>query len=524
MGIFARFSQSADATPKVKGDSGKAAASQTQAPDPVATLVTETAVDVDAPTTPSLKQVVDAPKKPEDIPLPLSPPLEHVLTPSTNTIDSSTDTKLERPPAQARRFSFKTFSYVYVDETKEKEADKKREHKHELSAAKEHQKKERAAQALTKQLATPLNASTDRKAKESAMIVRSLIIGPTVNPASPKVTKAVARPQLRKIKSELMKPKSANKVIAQLRALPVLDEAVSTKDGQTVVKSTSQGPIHAVCLSHPDAEEDHLHFAHLNDELADESFAGPSLDVKGVASASIERLTQMFNDMHVIDLIKAPDLGIGQPGDGEGVLAGAVPTAETVLTGIKQITPQLMALGFATGRAILPDHKGIYPPTDRMSVLTYWWGLELALPPPSMIYLANAQSISGTAMNFLSAVALINNGVREILPFVRYISQFLDYEFSAIKAQDRGQGVVCAATWIMPAAMVPRPWDFPDPPADPAISDGNTGDKSTTEKPVTSPNVVITAPIPPLPTVIVSAPTEDNDLATEPEALPVAAS
>jgi hypothetical protein len=50
-------------------------------------------------------------------------------------------------------------------------------------------------------------------------------------------------------------------------------------------------------------------------------------------------------------------------------------------------------------------------------------------------------------MNFLSALSLINNGVREILPFVRYISQFVDFEFSAIKSQDKGQGVVCAATW-----------------------------------------------------------------------------
>ena len=90
-------------------------------------------------------------------------------------------------------------------------------------------------------------------------------------------------------------------------------------------------------------------------------------------------------------------------------------------------------------------------------------------------------------LNFLSALALVNNGVREILPFVRYIAQFVDFEFTSIRGQDQGKGVVCAATWcvafvhytvrdkhetrsdtsfcrIMPAAMVPRPWDFPDPP------------------------------------------------------------
>jgi len=99
-----------------------------------------------------------------------------------------------------------------------------------------------------------------------------------------------------------------------------------------------------------------------------------------------------------------------------------------------------------------------------MSILTYWWGLELLLPPPTLKYLSEAQSITSTAINFLSALALVNNGVREVLPFVRYIAQFMDFEFDAIKRQDKGRGVVCAATWIMPAAMVPRPWDFPDRP------------------------------------------------------------
>ena len=52
-------------------------------------------------------------------------------------------------------------------------------------------------------------------------------------------------------------------------------------------------------------------------------------------------------------------------------------------------------------------------------------------------------------MNFLSALALINNGVREILPFIRYISQYVDFEFNAIRGQDKGEGVVCAATWYV---------------------------------------------------------------------------
>ena len=113
-----------------------------------------------------------------------------------------------------------------------------------------------------------------------------------------------------------------------------------------------------------------------------------------------------------------------------------------------------------------------------------WWGLEVVMPEPSVQYLGvsklnltvcmyglicsiqNVPSIAHTVVNFLTALSVANGGVREILPFVRYMSQYIDAEFNAIQGQDEGQGVVCAATWLMPAALVPRPWDFPQPPAD----------------------------------------------------------
>jgi hypothetical protein len=50
-------------------------------------------------------------------------------------------------------------------------------------------------------------------------------------------------------------------------------------------------------------------------------------------------------------------------------------------------------------------------------------------------------------MNFLTALSLVNNGVREILPLARYISRFIDFEFDQIRREDNGKGVVCAATW-----------------------------------------------------------------------------
>jgi len=294
-------------------------------------------------------------------------------------------------------------------------------------------------------------SSSDRRAQNSALALRSLIVGPTSANAP-----VISKPDLNNIKSQLMEPKTANKVITQLKELPASDDPLHAH------KPGAKGPIHAVCLAYTDVEEDALHFAKLISPSGEPGTAASALP--GVISASVDTASALFKEMHIIDLVNAPDLGLGQPGDGKGILAGALPTAETVIEGVQRITPELMALGYATGKAVTPDHSGIYPPTDRMSVLTYWWGLELLLPPPSLVYLGRAQSITNAVTNFLSAVALIDSGVREILPFIRYISQYVDFEFTSIKKQDKGKGVVCAATWIMPVALVPRPWDFPTRP------------------------------------------------------------
>ncbi|KAK7057195.1 Lactamase-B domain-containing protein [Favolaschia claudopus] len=391
--------------------------------------------------------------------------------------------KVEETPAPkpARRLSFRPFV-----------SSPKQQHKPILSENQEHEKKSNAANAFSKRWAKPLPSNSDKRAKESALIVRTLIVGQSNDFSAPTITKAVATPQLSKVKSQLLQPDAANKVIVQLRSLPVMEPVKGDE------QPLAQGPIHAVCLARTDAEEHALHFCKLTPDDHVES----SHFVPNVGSASLDKLTSMFSEMHIVDLITAPDLGIGQPGDGPGLLAGAVPTAKTVITGIEQLTPQLMALGYATGKAFLPDHKGIYPPTDRISVLTYWWGLEVLLPEPTMQYLSNTQSIAGTLVNFLTALSLMNNGVREILPFVRYISQFIDFEFKTIKSQDQGQGVVCAATWIMPAALVPRPWDFDPPPTQTATqAQEETASETNQNKPVSQvpiplPDPALSVPLP----------------------------
>lgn len=305
-----------------------------------------------------------------------------------------------------------------------------------------------------------LTPPSKRKAKKYALIVRGLITGqPTA--IRPKVTKTVARPQLIQVKSHLAESKYANPIIAELRTLsPSGDHSLVTAELDQKDKPVMVRPMHAVCLPHPDAEAHRHYFSNKSEGISTE------LDFFSLATTNLsaERLWKFINEVHIIDFINSPDFGLGQPGDGSGILAGAVPTPETIINGFEQITPELMTLGFAIGENILPDHKGVFPPIDRMSVLTYWWGFELVLPLPSLAFLASVHSISGAVMNFLAALSLMNNGIREILPFIRYIAQFADSEFEQIQKQNRGKGVVCAATWIMPAALVPRPWDFRDPP------------------------------------------------------------
>jgi hypothetical protein len=59
----------------------------------------------------------------------------------------------------------------------------------------------------------------------------------------------------------------------------------------------------------------------------------------------------------------------------------------------------------------------------------------------------------------LGSVGLV---VPAIVPFLGYIAAYVGLEFAVIKAQNEGKGVILASTWLVPVALVPRPWDVPD--------------------------------------------------------------
>ena len=271
-----------------------------------------------------------------------------------------------------------------------------------LTAGEEHRKKAQVAEDRARRAVKV--SSADRKARESALIVRSLIVGQSAITLSDAKAKPISRPKISKVKAELLQPKKANRLIAQLRALPSSSDVLPSATKLEVDHTHSPAhPIHAVCLPLTDAEADAQHFCRLT---AVEPGAAPApsvadvpekralsvnvtvalASVASVYNTSFAQLKVVLAEMHVLSLLTS-DFGIGEPGDGPGLLAGAVPTAKTIIQGAEQITPELMSLGYVTGKALLPDHSGahrftdtrrrklmpatgIHPPTDRMSVLT----------------------------------------------------------------------------------------------------------------------------------------------------------
>lgn len=301
-------------------------------------------------------------------------------------------------PKRARRISFRSFSFAHGLQ---------KQH-HPTPAHISHQRQENKESevelALTKKkLVSHRDA---KKVDKTAFALRNLILGPiiaapepsTSKPKNPAVkVKPVGQETLARANGQLLAPKQANKVIAKLRTLPV-PEAPELPGAQYLdhkAHSHAEGPIHAVCLDCTESEADKFHFAQLAaaPEVNVRTFKRPSSPSRAreappspspapasselklgeqysIASADLSTLVPMLQSLRLITLVSSPDFGFGQPVGGDGPLAGAVPSAGVFGNGLQEITGQLLALGFATSKAVFPDHSGVYPPMDRMSILT----------------------------------------------------------------------------------------------------------------------------------------------------------
>ncbi|KAF8976173.1 hypothetical protein BGZ46_008484 [Entomortierella lignicola] len=99
------------------------------------------------------------------------------------------------------------------------------------------------------------------------------------------------------------------------------------------------------------------------------------------------------------------------------------------------------------------------PSKTSVSSHAYWWGYEIFIPQDALSRIASAQDVSTAFLGFLGSVGLV---VPSIVPFLGYIAAYVGLEFTLIKAQNEGKGVILASTWLVPVALVPRAWDAPD--------------------------------------------------------------
>jgi len=54
-------------------------------------------------------------------------------------------------------------------------------------------------------------------------------------------------------------------------------------------------------------------------------------------STPIDVITDTFENLHIVNLFTVPDLWLGESADGEGILTGALPSAQTVFLAVHQL-------------------------------------------------------------------------------------------------------------------------------------------------------------------------------------------
>lgn len=126
------------------------------------------------------------------------------------------------------------------------------------------------------------------------------------------------------------------------------------------------------------------------------------------------------------------------------------------------------------------------PSSTKVSIHASWWGYNLYLPQPVLDSLDGdvdeAEKIANlinTCLTYIlnnvpaglpAGFAAVITILKAIAPTTGYISTFIGWSWDTIKGFNNGQGVVLSATWILPVALIPRPWDAPTvtSPATPA--------------------------------------------------------
>jgi hypothetical protein len=341
-------------------------------------------------------------------------------------------------------------------------------------------------------------ASLDVDSIEILKAKREAKTGGKLDKSKVQMIPAVSPLKVKALGAALLDSVTANDIIGELRALQLQQTSTMSHDqGQASAlllkvqraandadkaKQLAPRPIKAICL---DCREEDIDKRQMHSALAIVSDK-QALSVQEEVTAASPSVTTLWGwtgwlrpqakETVALDTVAEIASSPSPAETIDGLLSGVNPISfilsPSAITSPLEASQQgaFDAIGVLSGAAIRAanggelEMQGVHPPLDRLAVLIHWWGFELTIPEPSMAYLGRAHNISSSLMSILQTVA-VTGGVPEILPFIRYFSTFVDMEFGAIKSQNHGHGVVVAATWLMPMALVPRPWDYPIVPA-----------------------------------------------------------
>ncbi|KAF9912842.1 hypothetical protein EC991_008708 [Linnemannia zychae] len=116
-------------------------------------------------------------------------------------------------------------------------------------------------------------------------------------------------------------------------------------------------------------------------------------------------------------------------------------------------------LSSLTKQWLIPTYQTTPPPTNMMSAFTYWWGYEIYVPHKCMDTIERVSNTSQMFFGFLIGTVGTIPGLAALVPIAKIISAWVGYQWTVIKTQDTGRGVVISATWVLPVALASRPWD-----------------------------------------------------------------
>ncbi|KAG0024478.1 hypothetical protein BGZ80_002429 [Entomortierella chlamydospora] len=101
------------------------------------------------------------------------------------------------------------------------------------------------------------------------------------------------------------------------------------------------------------------------------------------------------------------------------------------------------------------------PSASMISACTFWWGYEIYIPHKSIATIEHVTNTSQVFFNILSNAISGVPGLAALVPIAKIIAAWVGYQWTVIKSENRGKGVIISAIWILPVALASRAWDLP---------------------------------------------------------------